>query len=194
MQHSGGLCPLAGGLHYWKSQPRRLILRRGQIDYGKRTEASEEGQEAWNRQEASEDHDSDEVQRADAPSSYRHELNWILPVWPAARLGDCSSSNPRGPTSQERRPSFLSKRPALGLQFIDFTRMDEKAACLPGGLFHFEAQTFAVAYQACERNHRHAPRPACHATGRLFQEIFAVPVMPSRSDPSVLGNAMTTAK
>jgi hypothetical protein len=76
-----------------------------------------------------------------------------------------------------------------------FARMDEEAACIAGGLFHFRQDVFPpAAYQACERNHRHAPRPTCHATGLLFQEILAVPVIPSRSDPSVLGKTITTAK
>ncbi len=61
---------------------------------------------------------------------------------------------------------------------------------------HFAHQPLVVTplqpvhgYQTCERSQRHAPRPANQATGWLGPEIFAVPVIPSRSDPSGSGNS-----
>jgi hypothetical protein len=49
-------------------------------------------------------------------------------------------------------------------------------------------------YQTCERSQRQDSRPNFLASGEFFAEILAVPVIPSRNEPSGLENSTTTAK
>jgi hypothetical protein len=49
-------------------------------------------------------------------------------------------------------------------------------------------------YHTCERSQRQTSRPNFEASGELFAEILAVPVIPSRREPSGFGNSTTTAK
>jgi len=48
-------------------------------------------------------------------------------------------------------------------------------------------------YQNCERIQRHVACPACQAKEWRGPEIFALPVIPSRRDPSGLGISISTA-
>jgi hypothetical protein len=75
-------------------------------------------------------------------------------------------------------------------------RSSTSKAAVPGtaAFFFFRLQLPKSPHQICDFAHRQVARQNCQARGELFPEILAVPVIPSRSDPSVFGNSISTAK
>jgi|SRR5579863_810507 len=63
-----------------------------------------------------------------------------------------------------------------------------------GGRYKFNGKFRDSGYQAWLRAQRHMAREACQASEPRLPETFAVPVIPSRSEPSGFANSTSTAK